>query len=81
MAIDCRISTLPSLHGEKVVIRLLTRGDDIPSLVSLGFEARQLAEFEAALAVPQGLVLITGPTGSSNVTTFRSAVSTSARAE
>ena len=45
-AIDCRISTLPSLHGEKVVIRLLTRGDDIPSLSSLGFEPRQLAAVE-----------------------------------
>jgi type IV pilus assembly protein PilB len=73
-AIDCRISTLPSLHGEKVVIRLLTRGDDIPSLVSLGFEARQLAAFEAALNVPQGLVLITGPTGSGKTNTLYSAI-------
>ncbi len=60
MAIDCRISTLPSLHGEKVVIRLLTRGDDIPSLASLGFEPDQLEGFQSSLAVPQGLVLITG---------------------
>jgi type IV pilus assembly protein PilB len=74
MAIDCRISTLPSLHGEKVVIRLLTRGDDIPSLSSLGFEPRQLADFEAALAVPQGLVLITGPTGSGKTNTLYSAI-------
>jgi type IV pilus assembly protein PilB len=74
MAIDCRISTLPSLHGEKVVIRLLTRGDEVPSLKSLGFEPRQLADFEAALAVPQGLVLITGPTGSGKTNTLYSAI-------
>jgi type IV pilus assembly protein PilB len=74
IAIDCRISTLPSLHGEKVVIRLLTRGDDIPSLASLGFEPRQLADFTAALGVPQGLVLITGPTGSGKTNTLYSAI-------
>jgi type IV pilus assembly protein PilB len=73
-AIDCRISTLPSLHGEKVVIRLLTRGDDIPSLATLGFEQRQLEAFEAALSVPQGLVLITGPTGSGKTNTLYSAI-------
>ena len=73
-AVDARISTLPSLHGEKVVIRLLTRGDDIPSLKSLGFEPHQLAAFEAALAVPQGLVLITGPTGSGKTNTLYSAI-------
>jgi len=73
-AIDCRISTLPSLHGEKVVIRLLTRGDDIPTLASLGFEQRQLEAFEAALSVPQGLVLITGPTGSGKTNTLYSAI-------
>nr|WP_269330140.1 ATPase, T2SS/T4P/T4SS family [Kineosporia babensis] len=74
MAIDCRISTLPSLHGEKVVIRLLTRGDEIPSLAQLGFEPDQLASFEASLAVPQGLVLITGPTGSGKTNTLYSAI-------
>ncbi|MBT0770400.1 Flp pilus assembly complex ATPase component TadA [Kineosporia sp. J2-2] len=74
MAIDCRISTLPSLHGEKVVIRLLTRGDEVPSLSQLGFEPDQLANFEASLAVPQGLVLITGPTGSGKTNTLYSAI-------
>ena len=73
-AIDARISTLPSLHGEKVVIRLLTRGDDVPALASLGFEPRQLAAFESALAVPQGLILITGPTGSGKTNTLYSAI-------
>jgi type IV pilus assembly protein PilB len=74
LAIDCRVSTLPSLFGEKVVIRLLTRGDEIPSLASLGFEPHQLADFEAALSVPQGLVLITGPTGSGKTNTLYSAI-------
>ncbi|PIE27973.1 MAG: general secretion pathway protein GspE [Micrococcales bacterium] len=69
-AIDCRVSTLPALHGEKVVIRLLTRGDDVPSLESLGFEPAQLEVFRRSLGVPQGLVLITGPTGSGKTNTL-----------
>jgi type IV pilus assembly protein PilB len=72
--IDARISTLPSLHGEKVVIRLLSRGDAIPRLSGLGFEAKQLQRFTASLAVPQGLVLITGPTGSGKTNTLYSAI-------
>ncbi|WP_233153568.1 ATPase, T2SS/T4P/T4SS family [Kineosporia sp. R_H_3] len=74
MAVDARVSTLPSLHGEKVVIRLLTRGDAVPGLDSLGFEPDQLAAFRAALNVPQGLVLITGPTGSGKTNTLYSAI-------
>src|SRR4051794_25873482 len=72
--IDARVSTLPSLHGEKVVIRLLTRGEAVPGLDGLGFEARQLALFRSALSVPQGLVLITGPTGSGKTNTLYSAI-------
>ena len=73
-AIDCRVSTLPSLHGEKVVIRLLTRGDAVPGLEALGFEPEQLAIFRGALSVPQGLVLITGPTGSGKTNTLYAAI-------
>jgi type IV pilus assembly protein PilB len=73
-AVDCRVSTLPSLHGEKVVIRLLTRGDAVPSLAALGFEPDQLRTFRSALAVPQGLVLITGPTGSGKTNTLYAAI-------
>jgi type IV pilus assembly protein PilB len=72
--VDARVSTLPSLHGEKVVIRLLTRGDAVPSLDGLGFDSRQLALFRSALSVPQGLVLITGPTGSGKTNTLYSAI-------
>jgi type IV pilus assembly protein PilB len=74
-AVDARISTLPSLHGEKVVIRLLTRGDDVPALTGLGMDAGQFQLFERALSVPQGLVLITGPTGSGKTNTLYSAIS------
>jgi type IV pilus assembly protein PilB len=74
VAVDARVSTLPALHGEKVVIRLLTRGDAIPSLPSLGLEPDQLSLVEAALAVPQGLILITGPTGSGKTNTLYSAI-------
>jgi len=74
VAVDARVSTLPSLHGEKVVIRLLTRGDAVPGLDSLGFEPEQLEAFRSALAVPQGLVLITGPTGSGKTNTLYSAI-------
>ncbi|MFN8075948.1 MAG: ATPase, T2SS/T4P/T4SS family [Kineosporiaceae bacterium] len=74
-AIDARVSTLPSLHGEKVVIRLLTRGDSVPNLGSLGMLPRQLEGFQSALSVPQGLILITGPTGSGKTNTLYSAIS------
>jgi type IV pilus assembly protein PilB len=73
-AIDTRVSTLPSLHGEKVVIRLLTRADNVPTLASLGFEPDQLRTFLEALSVPQGLVLITGPTGSGKTNTLYAAI-------
>jgi type IV pilus assembly protein PilB len=75
-AIDARISTLPSLHGEKVVIRLLTRGDAVPPLSDLGMEPEQLILLESALSVPQGLILITGPTGSGKTNTLYSAIAT-----
>ncbi len=74
MAIDARVSTLPALHGEKVVIRLLSRGDSIPKLAGLGFDKRQLKTFNASLNTPQGLVLITGPTGSGKTNTLYSAI-------
>jgi type IV pilus assembly protein PilB len=79
--VDARVSTLPSLHGEKVVIRLLTRGDAVPALSTLGFEQQQLMAFDQALRVPQGLVLITGPTGSGKTNTLYSAISSISSSE
>ncbi|MGL4173541.1 MAG: ATPase, T2SS/T4P/T4SS family [Actinomycetota bacterium] len=72
--LDTRVSTLPALHGEKVVVRLLTRSTNVPALASLGFEPAQLEVFQSALAVPQGLVLITGPTGSGKTNTLYAAI-------
>ncbi len=73
-SIDVRISTLPALHGEKVVIRLLMRADQVPSLVDVGLAPDQLEHLLEALETPQGLVLITGPTGSGKTSTLYAGV-------
>ena len=72
--VDARVSTMPAIHGEKVVVRLLTRPDQVPSLDAVGLTAAQLAELRRAVAAPQGLVLITGPTGSGKTSTLYSAL-------
>jgi len=69
-AIDARVSTLPSLYGEKVVIRLLARANDLKSLKDIGMEDEQLEELLLALNQPQGLILLTGPTGSGKTSTL-----------
>ena len=68
--VDCRMSTLPSLHGEKVVLRLLMRSVDLPPLEAIGLERAQLDLLLSAVSEPQGLVLITGPTGSGKTSTL-----------
>ena len=73
--VDARVSTLPSVHGEKVVIRLLASGDHIPSVVQLGLDESQLDEVLTGMLAPQGLVLITGPTGSGKTHTLYSVLS------
>ncbi|HEX7187819.1 MAG TPA: GspE/PulE family protein [Actinomycetes bacterium] len=72
--IDARVATMPSIHGEKVVVRLLTRAEQVPALDDLGLEPGQLAVLRHALTNPQGLILITGPTGSGKTNTLYSAV-------
>ncbi len=72
--LDTRVSTLPALHGEKVVIRILTRPDGVAPLDALGLEPAQLDVLRRSLQVPQGLVLITGPTGSGKTSTLYSAI-------
>ena len=74
MVRNIRVSTLPTLHGEKVVIRLLTDIGELPALPALGLPARELDLVHRALRSSQGLVLITGPTGSGKTTTLYSAV-------
>ncbi|MFK3842327.1 type II secretion system protein GspE [Serratia sp. NPDC087055] len=67
-----RIATLPTLHGEKVVLRILhTERQELP-LEQLGMDQTALAQFAAALSCPQGLILVTGPTGSGKTVTLYS---------
>ncbi len=74
MTVEARISTLPTLHGEKVVIRLLPRSDDVPMLNKTGLTPSQLELLTGALVQAQGLVLITGPTGSGKTNTLYAAI-------
>ena len=79
--VDARVSTLPSVHGEKVVIRLLASGDHIPPVTQLGLDEQQLEALLAGTANPQGLVLLTGPTGSGKTHTLYSVLSHIATAD
>ena len=73
--VDMRMNTLPTLHGEKVVVRILDSGAALPGLDELGMNARQQRDFAAALAQPQGMILVTGPTGSGKTVTLYAALS------
>lgn len=68
--IDCRISTLPTVYGEKIVVRLLTSNARPLHLDQLGYDPQQLDLVRSALRAPQGLILITGPTGSGKTVTL-----------
>lgn len=72
---DVRVSILPTLFGEKVVLRLLDKSNLQLDMTKLGFEASQLNEFKEAIYKPYGMVLVTGPTGSGKTTTLYSALS------
>jgi general secretion pathway protein E len=72
--VDVRISTLPTLHGESLVLRLLETGDRRVGLEHLGMDPALRARFEEMLARPQGLLLATGPTGSGKTTTLYAAL-------
>jgi len=74
-AIDVRISTMPTQYGESVVMRLLSQSGGIPSLDRLGFPVEMLKRFRALFTQPQGMVLVTGPTGSGKTTTLYSVLS------
>jgi len=69
-AVDLRVSTLPTQHGEKVVIRLLPRGRRPLDLAQLGLDARGQAEIGALVQQPQGMILAAGPTGAGKTTTL-----------
>ena len=72
--IDFRVSVMPSLYGEKLVLRLLDKSGLNKSMASLGFEPYDLEMFQKMIRLPQGMVLITGPTGSGKSTTVYSAL-------
>ena len=73
--IDFRVSCLPTLFGEKIVLRLLDRDKLMLDMTKLGFEADSLRRFENAIIKPWGMVLVTGPTGSGKTNTLYSSIS------
>jgi len=79
--IDLRVATLPSIYGEKVVIRVLDKDDAILSLESLGFLPETLQRFESSYTKPYGAILVTGPTGSGKTTTLYSTLNVINRPE
>jgi type IV pilus assembly protein PilB len=71
-AVDMRVNTIPTILGEKIVVRILDEATLVLDLSSLGFEARELALYRKAVQSPQGMVLVSGPTGSGKTTTLYS---------
>jgi type II secretory ATPase GspE/PulE/Tfp pilus assembly ATPase PilB-like protein/8-oxo-dGTP pyrophosphatase MutT (NUDIX family) len=74
VAVDLRVSTLPASHGEKVVIRVLDGRATVPTLDGMGFHAEELERIERLLQSREGLILVTGPTGSGKTTTLYAAL-------
>ncbi len=72
--IDLRVSTVPTMHGESVVMRILDKGGVALNFDKLGFESDLLERFQSALAQPNGILLVTGPTGSGKTTTLYTAL-------
>jgi type IV pilus assembly protein PilB len=79
--IDFRVSCLPTLFGEKIVMRLLDKDKLMLDMTKLGFEAESLVKFEAAIERPWGMVLVTGPTGSGKTNTLYSSIARINKAE
>jgi len=73
--LDFRVSTLPTLWGEKIVLRLLDKENLRLDMTKLGFEPESLVKFEKAILKPYGMVLVTGPTGSGKTNTLYSSIS------
>jgi type IV pilus assembly protein PilB len=73
--IDFRVSCLPTLFGEKIVMRLLDKEKLMLDMTKLGFEQESLSKFEVAISKPWGMVLVTGPTGSGKTNTLYSSIS------
>ncbi|MBI4130231.1 type II/IV secretion system protein [Candidatus Roizmanbacteria bacterium] len=73
--VDLRVSTLPTVNGEKIVMRLLKKTGGIPTLSDLGLRGMALKNLDTAISKPHGIILITGPTGSGKTTTLYSILS------
>jgi len=73
--VDLRVSTAPTVHGEKTVMRLLKKSQKIPTLQELGLRGRALRDFQEAVSRSHGMVIVCGPTGSGKTTTLYSALS------
>ncbi|OYU46338.1 MAG: type II secretion system protein GspE [Burkholderiales bacterium PBB4] len=72
--VDMRVSTVPTVHGESMVIRLLDQGPGLMGLETLGFDVGLLATFQEAINQPHGMILVTGPTGSGKTSTLYAAL-------
>lgn len=75
-ALDVRVSTLPSRYGERVVMRLLNKEQALLSVTELGMTEKMTVGFTKALAAPNGIILVTGPTGSGKTTTLYAGLTT-----
>jgi general secretion pathway protein E len=73
--VDIRLSTVPTSHGERLVLRLLDKTTTVLDLQQLGFSRRNLERFESLICRPHGIVLVTGPTGSGKTTTLYAGLS------
>jgi len=72
---DLRVSTLPTLYGESVVMRILDRGSTLISLEDIGFNENTIEQYKRLIAIPYGMILVTGPTGSGKTTTLYASLS------
>ncbi|WP_213953054.1 ATPase, T2SS/T4P/T4SS family [Variovorax sp. dw_954] len=73
-AVDVRVSTLPSAHGERAVLRLLDKSESKLTLEAVGMQGDTLSRFENLIGQPHGIILVTGPTGSGKTTTLYAAL-------
>lgn len=74
--LDIRVSTFPTVHGENIVLRLLDKTSVLLGLEELGFLKKNLLDFEKLIRRPNGIILVTGPTGSGKTTTLYAALTT-----
>jgi len=72
--VDIRVSVIPMLHGEAVVMRLLRQNSTLRGLVEIGMDTRELSGFQRVLQMPHGIILVTGPTGSGKTSTLYTAL-------